>query len=157
VRNAAIRMARKWAKKPEFRPVALAFLMPWAPPEATQGEDGSWVLQAAQRYAREGWRFVREPAGEEYAGEVILSPCITIQLNAGDCDDFAAMMAAVMKSIGVACRVGWMSTGPASAHILFCMQNGWYDDLASPFYIVDANLKSPMNAANLRDVHWADV
>jgi transglutaminase-like putative cysteine protease len=157
VRNTAVQMARKWAKRPQFRPVALAFLAPWAPDSATTGEDGGWILEAAQNYALNGWRFVREPAGEEFAGEVVLSPCITIQLNAGDCDDFATLLASVLKSIGVRCCIGWMSTGPASAHILFCCQNGWYSDPESPFYIVDPNLKNPVNTSSVKGIHWAEV
>jgi transglutaminase-like putative cysteine protease len=157
VRDAAIRMARKWAKRPQFRPVALGFLMPWAPPSATQGEQGEWVLNAAQNYAINGWRFVREPAGIEHAGEIILSPCITIRLNAGDCDDFASMMSAVFKSIGVRCRIGWMTTGPGGAHILFAAQAGWYVDPGSPYFVVDPNLKNPVDAVSMTNVHWANV
>lgn len=115
------------------------------------------MLGAAQRYAHDGWTFVREPAGIDHAGEVVLSPCLTIQFNAGDCDDFAAMMAAIFKTIGVRSRIGWLPTGPGAAHILVAAQDGWYASNDSPYFIIDPNLKSPMNAARLNGVHWADV
>lgn len=157
MRDAAVRMARKWATRPGFRPVALSFLMPWASAQSKNGEQGEWSLDAAQNYALHGWSFVREPAGEEYAGEIVLSPCISIQFNAGDCDDFAALIASVMKSMGVNCRIGWLPTGPASAHILVACQRGWYADPVAPYYVVDPNLKSPVDSAQIKGVHWAEV
>ena len=156
VRDAAISMARKWARRPAFRVVAMRFLLPWAPPSASKGEGGDWTLDAAQAYGVERWRFMREPAGADHAGEVVLSPCISIQLNAGDCDDFAALIASVMKTFGVRCRIGWLPTGPNSAHILAACQRGWYANPSDPYWVVDPQIENPVNAERI-GAHWADV
>jgi hypothetical protein len=56
-------------------------------------------------YVREHWRYVNDPRGREY----VALPRESIQNNyAGDCDDFAVTLAAMVRAIGGEARVVFM-------------------------------------------------
>lgn len=58
------------------------------------------TARALYLWVRKNIRFVPDPSGLE----TVQSPEITLRLRAGDCDDHAGLMAALLKSVGVDVR-----------------------------------------------------
>ncbi|MFP5042453.1 hypothetical protein [Parasediminibacterium sp. JCM 36343] len=68
------------------------------------GKDNNWQFiqsLAVFKKIRTNWNYVSDPAGEEYFAKASES----IKLLAGDCDDYAILTAACIKSIGGECRL----------------------------------------------------
>ena len=77
-----------------------------------QGEFKVEQVAAIWQFVREHWRYVNDPNGREYfarASETIRNEF------AGDCDDFAITLAAMVEAIGGRARVVFMD-GPRGGH-----------------------------------------
>jgi transglutaminase-like putative cysteine protease len=100
--------------------------------------------------------FYREPAGMEYAGEVVQSPTLTLAINGGDCDDIATLAATCGKVFGCNAAIGWYATGSgANAHIVAAIESGWYRPTGTWTVIDPQNQKEPASA--LAGAHWLGV
>ncbi len=84
-------LARRGSTDPEVRELALAIVarVPAHQPAAE--------LDALFRYVRDRIRFTNDPVGVE----LLQDPRTTLRLGAGDCDDRAVLLAALMLSIGI--------------------------------------------------------
>jgi hypothetical protein len=141
---------------PRWRVLALQYLASISQ-DIPKDKNGDWLVTAIDRAAKR-WRFVREPAGADFPGEVIQSPALSIANGLiGDCDDWSAFACALARVFGLRCAVGYIHTGPGHAHILPAIRPGWYDAPDRPFLIVDPDVKKPMDAALLNGAHWLEV
>lgn len=151
-----MRVARRWARDPRWRTLALQALASVSQ-DLEKDKNGDWVIHAIDRIGKK-WRFVREPAGEDFPGEVIQSPALSIANGyLGDCDDWSALACAFARVFGLECQVGYIITGPGHAHILPAIRSGWYSSPDRPFYIVDPDVKSPTDSRTLAGARWAQV
>lgn len=149
-------MARRWAKRPRWRVLALQLLASVSQ-DLEKDRNGNWILEAIDRVGKR-WRFVREPAGPEFPGEVIQSPALSIANGLlGDCDDWSALACSLARVFGLECRIAYIHTGPGQAHILPAIRPGWYDSPDRPFYIVDPEVKNPTDSRTLAGARWAQV
>lgn len=79
------------------------------------GDEGPFSVEQVARiwtHAREEWRYVNDPRGDEYfarASETIANDYV------GDCDDFAILLVAMIESIGGEARIVMMD-GPGGGH-----------------------------------------
>lgn len=86
-------LARKGALRPEVREVAIGALQE----SGARPHDAASELAALHRWVRDRVRFVRDIAGVE----TLQAPHYTLHLMAGDCDDRAVLLAAMIRSIGI--------------------------------------------------------
>lgn len=80
------------------------------------------------KYIRENFKYVRDPNGFDY----FAPPAESIQLLAGDCDDYSIMMASTLKAIGANVRIIW-----APGHVypeLYCGNKKKFDKYAGAIY-----------------------
>lgn len=87
------------------------------------GEEGPFHVEQIARiwtHVRGRWRYVKDPRGAEYFAKA--SETITNEY-AGDCDDFATVLAAMITAIGGEARVVVMDgTGGAHAYAEACIR-----------------------------------
>ncbi len=84
------------------------------------------------RYIKENYKYVRDPNGADY----FASPVESMELMAGDCDDYSILMASVLGSIGVKMRIVW-----APNHVypeMFCGDQALFDKYVSAIYTMFA-------------------
>lgn len=65
-------------------------------------------VSAIYSYLKENWRYVRDPRGVDYlnyANETLAIGTDTKCVGAGDCDDFAILMSALVESVGGTTRI----------------------------------------------------
>lgn len=82
------------------------------------------------KYIRENFKYVNDPKDFDY----FAPPQETIQLMAGDCDDYSIMMASIFKAIGADVRIIW-----APKHVypeLYCGDKKSFDNYASAIYSI---------------------
>lgn len=75
----------------------------------------AWSAQvrALHRYVRDGIRYIKDPVGIEK----VQTPTVTMEIQHGDCDDKATLLAALLESIGHPARfvaVGFEKPGDFS-------------------------------------------
>jgi transglutaminase-like putative cysteine protease len=76
--------------------------------EAVGDHDMIGQVRALFHYVRDSIVFVNDPAGTEW----VQSPRYTIASGAGDCDDRAVLLAALLRSIGVPCDFKVVAVDP---------------------------------------------
>lgn len=69
-------------------------------PHSGTSKDYGAQLQALQNWTRDQIRYVRDPVG----AEMVQTPTRTVEIRAGDCDDKATLLAALLMSVGFPCR-----------------------------------------------------
>ena len=62
--------------------------------------DETAVVRAVYNWVKKNIRYVKDPIGVE----TIQSPEITLRVRAGDCDDHAVLVSAMLKSVGIPVR-----------------------------------------------------
>ena len=80
------------------------------------------------KYIKDNYKYVSDPSGFDY----FATPDESIQLMAGDCDDYSILMASTLKSIGVDVRIIW-----APNHVypeMYCGNKNQFDKYVNAIY-----------------------
>lgn len=80
------------------------------------------------KYIKDNYKYVSDPSGFDY----FATPRESIQLMAGDCDDYSILMASTLKSIGVDVRIVW-----APNHVypeMYCGNQNNFDKYVNAIY-----------------------
>jgi len=83
-------LVRKFKRDPMMRDAAISLLAGLKP------RDWSGEVRAIFEYARDRIRYTRDVSGVE----TIQTPPVTMELEAGDCDDKSTLLAALLESVG---------------------------------------------------------
>lgn len=67
------------------------------PPEGVDANEPVWKIFAINKWIYENIKYVSDPAGMDYIANAVE----TIQVGAGDCDDFAVLSTTMMESVGI--------------------------------------------------------
>jgi hypothetical protein len=81
------------------------------------------------KYIKDHYKYVSDPSGFDY----FASPIESIDLMAGDCDDYSIMTASTLKAIGANIRIVW-----SPGHVypeLFCGDKISFDKYVSAIYV----------------------
>lgn len=84
------------ARKADPRIIQAATSIIWCAPE----RDELCEVEALHAYVRDSIRYVRDP----HALESLTDPALTLARRVGDCDDQAALLAALLEAVGYATR-----------------------------------------------------
>lgn len=84
------------ARKADPRIIQAATSIIWCAPE----RDELCEVEALHAYVRDSIRYVRDP----HALESLTDPALTLARRVGDCDDQAALLAALLESVGYPTR-----------------------------------------------------
>jgi hypothetical protein len=156
VAQAAVRQVRRAIKRPETRVAVIESLRPYRRGQGHEDMNGDELARPIHQMVR-AITFYREPAGDEYAGEVVQSPTLTLAINGGDCDDLAVVAATAAAVFGCEAAIGWYDTDPAGrqAHIVAAIRPGWYRP--GDWVVIDAQKKEPTDPKTLAGVSWLRV
>lgn len=80
------------------------------------------------KYIKDNYKYVCDPSGFDY----FATPGESIQLMAGDCDDYSILMASTLKAIGVNVRIVW-----APNHVypeMYCGNQNNFDKYVNAIY-----------------------
>tara|TARA_R110000824_G_scaffold13972_1_gene60060 strand:+ start:34 stop:552 length:519 start_codon:yes stop_codon:yes gene_type:complete len=150
--EAAIRQAKRAIKRATDRIVILESLRPYMRGMNHADLNGDQYARALWDWSR-SFAFVREPAGDAYAGEIVQSPILTIRLRAGDCDCMAALIAAAAGMVGMPVMIGYVGQGEGFAHILAAIRPGYYHH--GEWLVIDPQSKGgPKPAAAFPGAVW---
>lgn len=99
------------ARKADPRIIQAATSIVWCAPE----RDELCEIEALHAYVRDSIRYVRDP----HALESLTDPVVTMTRKVGDCDDQAALLAALLEAVGYPTRfvIGAFSTPGAWDHV----------------------------------------
>ncbi|MDR1792413.1 MAG: hypothetical protein LBR36_03075 [Bacteroidales bacterium] len=81
------------------------------------------------KYIKDNYKYVNDPSDFDY----FAPPTESIDLMAGDCDDYSILMASVLRAIGANVRIVW-----APGHVypeLFCGNKTSFDKYVSAIYL----------------------
>jgi hypothetical protein len=157
VARAAVKVARRWAHRPETQLITRAELAPYAPKGDGPELDGAWLPWALYRWAR-SLTFWREPAGPGKAGELVLALPWVVLVEGGDCDDIAAAVATMAAAVGTGAAVGRLfpTADPSQAHIVAAVRATWRD--RGPWFVIDPQRAGGPSRAELwPGVRWFPV
>ena len=152
--QACVRQVRRAIKQPETRKAIIEALRPFTRGTGHSDMNGDGIARPIFEMVKR-ITFYREPAGEQYAGEVVQSPTLTLELNGGDCDDIAVLVATAAAVFGCEAAIGWYSTDPAKnmAHIVAAIRPGWYSP--GDWVVIDPQQKNPTAPPN--GARWVRV
>ena len=155
--QACVNQVRRAIRRPETRIAVLESLRPYRRGIGHDDMNGDTIAQSIHAMSR-AITFYREPAGEEYPGEVVQSPTLTLALNGGDCDDVAVVAATAARVLGCEAAIGWYSMTPdgKQAHIVAAIRPGWYQP-ADDWIVIDAQKEKPVSPRVLSGAHWLRV
>ena len=156
VAEACVRQVRRAVARPETRVAVIEALRPYTRGTGHNDLNGEKIAEAIQQLCR-AITFYREPAGQEYPGEVVQSPTVTLAINGGDCDDIAVVAATAAKVFGCEAAIGWTEEpgGGNFAHIVAAIRPGWYQP-KERWIVIDAQKEKPASADRL-SAHWLGV
>lgn len=98
-------------RRPDVRLVALQIINS----AKISGRDKQAVGAAIHRFVKNRVRFVNDPIGIE----TVQQPEITLRLGAGDCDDQAALVAALARAVGIPARFAVIGQTPDTFRHIF--------------------------------------
>ena len=76
-------------------------------------------IRDIQTWVQDNVRYVRDPIDDSGGVELVQTPQVTLQLLAGDCDDQATLVAALLSVIGHPCRfIAMWFSDPNDGHVL---------------------------------------
>ena len=142
--------------RPETRVAILEALRPYRRGVGHSDLNGDTIARDIQAMVS-AISFYREPAGEQYPGEVVQSPTLTLAINGGDCDDVAVVAATAGAVLGCETAIGWYATDPAGkqAHIVAAIRPGWYRP--GSWVVIDPQKKEPGTPEQLKGASWLRV
>ncbi len=157
VAQACVNQVRRAMRRPETRIAVLEALRPYRRGVGHGDLNGDTIAQSIHAMAR-AISFYREPAGEEYPGEIVQSPTLTLSLNGGDCDDVAVVAATAARVLGCEAAIGWYSVTPdgAQAHIVAAILPGWYQP-SQAWVVIDAQKEEPASPSTITGANWLRV
>jgi transglutaminase-like putative cysteine protease len=110
-------------------------------------------VRALFEAVRDSILFVNDPAGTEW----VQKPSYTIQVGAGDCDDRAVLLAALLKSVGFPSRFQVAALDPRRpgtfSHVLVMVRLMGRDVALDPTYADNEMGERPPRAYRLAEVH----
>lgn len=106
-----VELVKLSGRRPDLRLLALALLRN----AKISGRDSYRAARAIFDFVKRRVRFVNDPVGLE----TVQQPEITLRLAAGDCDDQAALVAALAQSIGLPARFAVIGVDPDSFRHVF--------------------------------------
>lgn len=155
---AAVNQVHRHMGKPETRIMVLESLKPYMEGTGHSDMNGMRMPAVLHKWARNGFTFVREPAGPQFAGEVVQSLPLTLRTRAGDCDDLATLVATAAATLGLETAIGAIFTNPqgTNAHIVAAVREGWYSPKGR-WWVVDPQAKKPADPAEYNGIRWLRV
>ena len=147
-----MRQVQRSLRKPQTRIAVMEALRPYTRGTGHKDMNGEHLPEAIAKLCS-AITFYREPAGEQYAGEVVQSPTLTLAINGGDCDDIAVVAATCGAVFGCEAAIGFYETAPGSAHIVAAICGGWY--YSTGWTVIDPQNKKPGDA--LQRATWLGV
>lgn len=147
--EAAVKIARRWAANSRWRVLVIMALKQYRHGRDVSGAELPGAIQAWLQSCHH-WR---EPTGPGFAGEVITSPPITVQLGGGDCDDVSCAAAAMARTFGLPAAIGWTTRGHLG-HVLAGVGRDWTDSDGPILWALDPDLESPTPINEIQGVTW---
>lgn len=109
------RFVREYKKNPTINLLALDLT------RGLRSYDNAGEVRALQRFVRDKIRYVMDPDGVE----AVRSPLVTLEYEAGDCDDKSVLMCALAATIGYpVCFLAIGFDGESYSHVLAAVKLG---------------------------------
>ena len=89
---------------PAVRSTALSVVA--GAPETIKANAQSWKTWIISNWVAHNIRYVSDPLGQEY----VAYPSETLTAKAGDCDDFAILLATMYETVGLDAAFAWIDT-----------------------------------------------
>lgn len=124
------RLAEAGARDPDVRATAIEIVTA----AGAQGHDPETQAGALHEFVRDRVLFVSDVAGVE----TLQSPRVTLRVMAGDCDDRATLLAAMLRAIGIPSRFRVIAADPrrprSFSHVYVVARVGSRDIALDPTY-----------------------
>jgi transglutaminase-like putative cysteine protease len=113
--KAMARLVKQFKKDPSINLLALDLT------RGLRSYDSAAEVQALQRFVRDDIRYVMDVDGVE----TLRTPLVTLEYEAGDCDDKATLLCTLLATIGYACQFIAVGFEPGEfSHVLAAVRLG---------------------------------